>query len=71
MGWTVSYARSVERDVLRLPTDIQKETARLLKTLQETPYPAGCKKLKGARHRYRVRIGREYRLFIRSTNPDR
>ena len=62
MSWTISYASSVERDIQRLPLSIRNEFTSVIEDLRKTPYLAGFKKLKGARDRYRIRIGHDYRL---------
>jgi mRNA interferase RelE/StbE len=45
----------------RLPTAVQKRVARVLLSLEEEPFPAGCKKLKN-RDGWRVRVG-DYRIL--------
>lgn len=46
MSWQVDLARDAKKELARLPTAAQKRVARVLLSLEEEPFPAGCKKLK-------------------------
>lgn len=61
MSWRVDLARDAKKELARLPSPLQKRVARLLLSLEEAPFPRGCKKLKN-RDGWRVRVG-DYRIL--------
>ena len=60
--YSVVLTRSAEKSLTRLPNTITKSIIALLEALQNNPRPAGCKKLKGYKNLWRIRIG-EYRII--------
>lgn len=44
------------------PSEVKTRLESAISELIQTPYPAGCKKLKGAPSSYRLRIG-DYRIL--------
>jgi mRNA interferase RelE/StbE len=62
MSWEIRYPASVERDVDRLPTHIRVRALRRVVDLAENPFPPGCRKLKGALNRYRLKITGDWRV---------
>ena len=44
------------------PSEVKDRLESAISELFETPYPAGCKKLKGAPNSYRLRVG-DYRIL--------
>ena len=61
MSWRVDLVRDAKKELARLPTAVQKRVARVLLSLEEEPFPSGCKKLKN-RDGWRVRVG-DYRIL--------
>lgn len=61
MSWRVDLARDARKELARLPRAMQKRIARVLVSLENDPFPAGCKKLKN-RDGWRVRVG-DYRIL--------
>jgi mRNA interferase RelE/StbE len=61
VSWQVDLARDAKKELVRLPTTVQKRVARVLLSLEEEPFPVGCKKLKN-RDGWRVRVG-DYRIL--------
>lgn len=61
MSWRVDLARDAKKELARLPVAVQKRVARVLLSLEDEPFPAGCKKLKN-RDGWRVRVG-DYRIL--------
>ena len=61
MSWQVALARDAKKELNRLPTAVQKRVARVLLSLEDKPFPAGCKKLMN-RDGWRVRVG-DYRIL--------
>lgn len=62
MGWEIKYRASVEKDVSRLSGDVRTLALGAIARLAADPFPAGCKKLKGAENRFRLRIAGSYRV---------
>jgi mRNA interferase RelE/StbE len=61
VSWRVDLARDARKELARLPSEVQKRVARVLLSLENDPFPAGCKKLKN-RDGWRVRVG-DYRIL--------
>ncbi len=61
MNWRVELARDAKKELARLPGAVQKRIARVLLSLENDPFPVGCKKLKN-RDGWRVRVG-DYRIL--------
>jgi mRNA interferase RelE/StbE len=61
VSWRVEIARDAKKELARLPAMMQKRVARALISLENDPFPAGCKKLKN-RDGWRVRVG-DYRIL--------
>ena len=62
MSWEIRYRSSVERDTERLPSPIRAQVLEKLSSLEQEPFPAGCKKLMGQKNRFRIRVARDYRI---------
>lgn len=60
--YTVLITRTAEKQLKKLPNDIQRKIAALIVSLGIEPRPFGCKKLTGTSSTYRVRIG-DYRII--------
>jgi len=71
MSWTISYRSSVEKDLARLPQHIRVLVLKKFVELGDNPFPPGCRKLKGAESRYRLRVAGEYRLVYSLFRDDR
>jgi mRNA interferase RelE/StbE len=61
VSWRVDLARDAKKELSRLPTAMQKRVVRVLLSLENEPFPAGCKKVKN-RDGWRVRVG-NYRIL--------
>ena len=61
MNWRVELGRDAKKELAQLPAAVQKRVARVLLSLEDEPFPAGCKKLKN-RDGWRVRVG-DYRIL--------
>lgn len=55
--YRVEVARTAEREIHRLPRDIQVRILRALTGLEKDPRPSGSRKLVGAQDLWRIRIG--------------
>jgi mRNA interferase RelE/StbE len=60
--YTVVLTQTAEKELRRLPAKIIEKIIGVLKSLEENPRPPGCKKLKGYKNLWRVRVG-DYRLI--------
>jgi mRNA interferase RelE/StbE len=60
--YTVVVSQTAEKELQRLPSRTVEKIIVLLKSLQDNPRPAGCKKLKGYKNLWRARIG-DYRII--------
>jgi mRNA interferase RelE/StbE len=65
MAWTFELTEDAERDLQRLPKNIQKRFARTLTQMTADPFAANVTALKGDEWRgvFRRRIG-DYRIFF-------
>lgn len=61
MNYRVFLKPSADRDLAKLPRDVQQRISRKLVELSENPRPPGVEKLAGGTDEYRVRVG-NYRL---------
>lgn len=59
--YTVVVSQTAEKELHRLPTRTVEKIVGVLKSLEENPRPVGCKKLKGYKSLWRVRVG-DYRI---------
>ena len=60
MTWQVVTKRSFDKDFADLPAALQRRVGAVLLSLQDSPFPAGCKKLRGSGD-YPLRVG-DYRV---------
>ncbi len=60
--YKVIVERQTEKAFRRLPREILGRVDRLLLSLADEPWPAGCKKLRGYENLYRLRVG-DWRLI--------
>lgn len=55
--YSVVLTKSAEKELYKLPLDAIPKIVSALKGLEENPRPEGCKKLKGFKNLWRIRIG--------------
>lgn len=55
------WKASAEKELRKLPHAVICRLVELAESLADNPFPAGCRKLTGAQHSYRIRSG-DYRL---------
>lgn len=60
-NYAVTIARSTEKELADLPVNVVLRAREAINALAVNPRPSGCKKLKNARNRWRLRIG-NYRI---------
>lgn len=61
MSYRVEIAPAANREMRRLPQNVQERLRPAILSLGDDPRPHGVRKLKGATHAYRIRVG-EYRV---------
>ena len=59
--YAVTFARTAEKELAGLAPTILTRVLSRIEALAREPRPAGCLKLKGERHLWRIRIG-DYRV---------
>ncbi len=55
--YTIEWKRSAVKELKQLPQDAIARIVKAVEQLAQNPYPAGVKKLIGAEHTYRLRVG--------------
>ncbi|MCI0639239.1 MAG: type II toxin-antitoxin system RelE/ParE family toxin [Gemmataceae bacterium] len=58
----ILFARSARKDLEALPAQTQERILDAIETLEQDPRPSGCKKLKGTKNTFRIRVG-DYRVI--------
>ena len=61
-GYAIRVKASVEKDVAALPRDLTPRILQRIEDLSTTPLPFGVRRLSGAEHLYRIRVG-DYRII--------
>lgn len=61
-SYRIEIAISAEKVLLRLPKKNIPAIVEAIKNLAETPYPPGCRKLRGEDNAFRIRVG-VYRII--------
>ncbi len=56
-NYSIEVKPSAKKELEALPDPVLSRIVRKLESLADNPRPAGCKKLKGYREQWRVRIG--------------
>jgi len=61
-NYVITFARSAEKELATLPVTLVLRMRAAIDGLVVNPRPSGCKKLRNARGRWRVRVG-DYRII--------
>lgn len=62
MAYEVGFKPSALRQLCKLDEEIQTVIVEKVEALADDPRPEGCKKLKGEKDLYRIRILKNYRV---------
>ena len=62
MSYEIIFKPAAQRQLKKLTPAVQQDIVTLIESLAEEPRPAGCQKLKGRQHQYRVRC-LDYRII--------
>lgn len=68
-SYTVEWKKSAAKELKRLPQSIILRIVEAVEELAADPFPAGCRKLKGSEHTFRIRLG-DYRAILGFSKPD-
>lgn len=68
--YRVLLERSAEKDLSRLASTVHDRIIEALRGLASNPRPAGCRKLAGTKHDWRIRVG-DYRIIYEITDAVR
>lgn len=69
MSWQIEIARDARKELAELSQQMQSRIAKAILGLEESPFPAGCKKLKN-RDGFRIRVG-DYRILYFADKKNR
>lgn len=61
-SYKVVVSKSAEKELSKLPTQAIAKILPVLQSLEKDPRPIGCKKLKGFKNLWRLRVG-NYRII--------
>ncbi len=61
-AYTIDFKASIEKDLRKVPKDRLSDILEKIEVLAEIPLPSDSRKLSGAEHLYRVRVG-DYRII--------
>jgi mRNA interferase RelE/StbE len=64
ISYTVEVKPAARRELEALADQVLSRVVRKLESLGQTPRPAGCKKLKGYKDQWRMRVGDWRVLYI-------
>jgi mRNA interferase RelE/StbE len=60
----IEFLKTAQKELFKLPKEIQERIAVKIDSLADDPYPADTKKLKNGDGRFRIRVG-DYRIIYR------
>jgi len=61
-SFEIRWKHSAARELKRLPHEVVLRISRAVEELRQEPFPAGVRKILGAEHTYRIRLG-DYRVL--------
>lgn len=64
MPYTIVFVSSAKKEFDKLPKDLQVRITLVINSLVADARPNGCKKLKGGKNDYRIRVG-DYRIIYK------
>lgn len=69
MKWRIIFARTAEKELARLSSEMRLRLGRAIRSLENDPIPAQAKRLKG-RTEFRMRVG-DYRVLYTVEHENR
>lgn len=61
-SFEIRWKHSAAKELKRLPQETVRKISRAVEALRQEPFPVGVRKILGAEHTYRLRIG-DYRIL--------
>jgi mRNA interferase RelE/StbE len=61
-SYSIAWKRSAAQELKKLPREVVGRILKVVEQLATEPYPSGVRKLVGAEHTYRIRVG-DYRII--------
>jgi mRNA interferase RelE/StbE len=61
-SYSIEWKRSAAQELKKLPREVVGRIVKAVEQLSTDPYPSGVRKLVGAEHTYRIRVG-DYRII--------
>ena len=61
-SYSLEWKRSAAQELKKLPREVVGRILTAVEQLSTEPYPSGVRKLVGAEHTYRIRVG-DYRII--------
>ena len=65
-SYSIEWKRSAAQELKKLPREVVGRIVKAVEQLSTDPYPSGVRKLVGAEHTYRIRVG-DYRIIYSVT----
>lgn len=62
--YQIEFLKTAQKELLKLPQDVQRRIAAKIDALAMDPYPPDSKRLKNGNGRLRIRVG-DYRVIYR------
>lgn len=62
MNYLIQVLPAAEKELKKLPAEVQRKLSKKIDGLAANPRPEGCEKIKGRDYTYRVRVG-DYRII--------
>jgi mRNA interferase RelE/StbE len=69
-NYTITFARSARKELESLDAPIVRRIVPKIEALTRVPRPSGCRKLKGEKNLWRIRVG-EYRVVYAIYDDER
>ena len=70
IDYTITFARSARKELEALQRNLVDRILPRIENLATDPRPHGCRKLTGAKNRWRIRVG-DYRVIYSVSDKDR
>lgn len=67
--YSITYKKSVDKELRKLPSDTRKQIIKKILALGERPHPVGSTKLRGANNLYRIRHT-SYRIIYQTSESE-
>lgn len=69
-SYAIEFARSARKELEQLPRRVALRALTAIEALANDPRPEGCRKIQGAAHLWRIRVG-DYRVVYEVSDSER